>query len=342
MTEPTPALDTIDRVQPILLIASIGLGLGLAAVWPGGADALGPVVSIGVFILIYAVMLGVDPRGAAAALTNQRFVAITVVLNFVVNPAIAWGLGTVFLGGDPNLFAGFVLFLVTPCIGWYLIFTELADGDTDLGVSLLVINIGLQVLLLPVYLWLLVGRAVTIDGATIAGSVGLYLVAPSVLAIATRWLADRTGRQIDDVRGHPGFGWAKTATLMVIVVAIFASQADVILANKDAVARLVPPTIAFFAMTFLIAVTVGRVAALPPAHTVLLVFTTSARNSEASLAIAATAFASPLVTVPVAIGPAIELPILVVMVRLLRRFERAERRTPPIGPGLPQTGGIAR
>lgn len=322
-----PALGTLDRIQPVLLVASIGLGLGIASMWSRGAEALGPVVSIGVFVLIYTVMLGVDPRRAAAVLTNRRFVVVAVILNFVVNPGISWGLATVFLASDPNLFAGFILFLVTPCIGWYLIFTELAGGDTDLGVSLLVINISLQVLLLPVYLWLLVGRALTIDGATIAGSVGLYLVAPSALAVGTRWLGHRNRWDIDGVRRHRGFGVTKTAILMVIVVSIFASQADVMLDNRGAVVELIPPTVAFFAIAFVVAVAVGRAVALPHPQTALLVFTTSARNSEASLAIAVTAFASPLVAVPVAIGPAIELPILILMVRVLARLQRRTAST---------------
>lgn len=49
----------------------------------------------------------------------------------------------------------------------------------------------------------------------------------------------------------------------------------------------------------------------------LLTFTTTARSSEVSLALAVTAFASPLVALTVVIGPAIELPVLVLILRAL-------------------------
>jgi len=316
----TASLGPLDRVQPTLLVGSIGLGLAVASVSTRAADALAPVVAIGVFVLIFFVMLGVDLRSVAGAFSDRRFVAITVVINFVVNPALAWGLATIFLRSSDDLFAGFVLFLVTPCIGWYLIFTELAGGDTALGVSLLVVNIVLQIALLPVYLWLLVGQTVALDAASIVTSVLTYLAVPLALATTARWIiASRSTRDVEEMMERVHLGYVKTAILMAIVVSMFASQAQVIFDDKAAVLRLVPPTVAFFATTFVVAIVVGWVVKMPHRKTALLVFTTTSRNSEASLAIAVTAFASPLVSLPVAIGPAIELPLLITMVRLLNR-----------------------
>ncbi|MBI4344254.1 MAG: hypothetical protein HY555_01570 [Euryarchaeota archaeon] len=52
-----------------------------------------------------------------------------------------------------------------------------------------------------------------------------------------------------------------------------------------------------------------------------MTFTTSARNSPVSLAIAIAAFPeSPLIVMVVAIGPVIELPILSLMARYLPRL----------------------
>lgn len=62
----------------------------------------------------------------------------------------------------------------------------------------------------------------------------------------------------------------------------------------------------------------SRVARLNYPETALLAFTTTARNSEASVAIAVSAFpANPLVALTVVIGPAIELPVLLFLVKLL-------------------------
>jgi len=316
-TKAPATLGRMDRYQPLLLIASIAAGLGLAKTAPGFANSLSPLVSVGVFVLIYLVMLGVDLDRIASAFTQRRFLAIAVLINFVVNPLLAWGLGSVFLQDHPELRVGLILFLVTPCIGWYLIFTELAGGDIGLGLSLLGINLVLQVLLLPFYLLLFAGESSGVDLGSIVASVGLFLVLPAAAAAATRHIAARGNVNLDDVRSTIGKAQLKTVCLVLVIVAMFASQADLIFDNPRVVLTLLPPMVAFFVVAFGFALATGRAAGLPFDQTALLAFTTTSRNSEASLAIAATAFASPLVALTVVIGPVIELPFLVLMVRVL-------------------------
>ncbi len=321
-------LGRMDRFQPLLLIASIAAGLGLARVAPDLAQSLGPLVSAGVFVLIYLVMLGLDLNRVGAAFKQRRFLAIAVTLNFVVNPILAWALSVTFLSDQPDLRVGLILFLVTPCIGWYLIFTEMAGGDTGLGVSLLGLNLVLQILLLPLYLLAFEGEAAGVDFAGIVGSVLLFLVLPAIAAVVTKYLLERSRVELDDVQRVIGRAQLKTAALVVVIASMFASQANVIFDNPRVVLTLVAPMVAFFVIAFTLAVVVGRAAGLAYNQTALLAFTTTSRNSEASLAIAATAFASPLVAMTVVIGPVIELPFLVLMVRVLLGLQPKAQSTP--------------
>lgn len=144
-------LGLLDRIQPFLLMGSIAVGLLIAYLFPSGAKALSPVVTGGVFLVIYFIMLGVDPRGVMHAFTRWKPTALAIGINFVITPLIAWLLGYLFLRDDPNIWVGLILYLVTPCIGWYLVFTELAKGDVELGVSLLFWNVLLQIVLMPIY-----------------------------------------------------------------------------------------------------------------------------------------------------------------------------------------------
>ncbi len=136
----TVRLGRTDRYQPAVLVASMAVGLGLARALPDVAPQLLVVVPVGVFTLIYAVMLEVRLPGIGRAVAQLRFIGAALVVNFVVNPVLAWGLAMLFLPDQPDLATGTILFLVTPCIGWYLIFTELAGGDVTLGVALLAVN----------------------------------------------------------------------------------------------------------------------------------------------------------------------------------------------------------
>ncbi len=320
-------LSVIDRWQPALLLGSVALGLAVGRAAPSVGRSVGPLVTVGVFALIYVVLLGLDAGAVSAAFRHRRFLVVAVGLNFVVNPLLAWGLGAVFLADEPDLRIGLVLFLVTPCIGWYLVFTELAGGDVPLAVGLLGVNVVLQVLLLPVYLAAFTGAAGGADLSTMARSVGLFLVGPGVAAAASRAF----GRRVGGVGGASGVGAAvarvdrglvKAVLLATVIVAMFASEADTLADNPGVVVRLVPPLLVFFAVASVVAVAVGRRAGFSPAQIVALVFTATSRNSEASLAVAATAFSSPLVALTVVMGPVVELPLLVVMVRALAALSR--------------------
>lgn len=316
--EPAPIrLGSADRLQPVLLLGSIVAGLALGRAAPGLATALSGGVSVGVFALIYLVMLDVSPRSVTHIFTQRRLLGAAVAINFVANPLLAWGLGAIFLRGSPDLWVGLILFLVTPCIGWYLVFTDLAGGDTNLGVSLLGVNLVLQVALLPVYLALFTSGATAIPLATLTRSILLFLVLPAAAAAVTQRLSIRAA--VDRGEGRQRTAAAlKALALATVIVSMFASQTSVIFDNAVVFLRLLAPMVLFFAAVFAMALSVSGRLGLPREQEALLVFTTASRNSEASLAIAATAFASPLVGLTVVLGPVIELPLLIVMVHALR------------------------
>lgn len=321
-SESNPGLSLLDRIQPVALILAIGVGLSLARVAPSIADSLLPLVSIGVFALIFLVMLGLEVRSVAQAFGHRRFLAIAVVINFVINPLLAWGLGAVFLRSEADLWVGLILFLVTPCIGWYLVFTELAGGDTGLGVSLLAINIVLQVLLLPLYLWAFVGQVTSIDPVAITNSIIVFLLLPLALAALALTALARTDHSVAQLQHEIRLPYVKLGVLVMVIVAMFGSHASLLFDNPRVLISLIPPMTAFFAIAFAVALLAGRAARLPYSQVAALAFTTTSRNSEASLAIAVSAFTSPLVAMTVVVGPVIELPLLVIMIRILIGLRR--------------------
>lgn len=307
-----------DRLLPGLLLGSIGLGLAIGLTIPSLGNLLSQGVAVGVFCLIYVVMLGVGPNGLGTVMGAPRFVAIAVVLNFVVNPILAWALGATMLADSAELRAGLLLFLVTPCVGWFLVFTDLAGGDTALGVGLLGVNLVLQIALLPLYLAIFVGDSVGVPIATVVRSVVIFLVGPAILAAGTRrWM--RRYESDAGPRLQRRASAVKAILLSTVIVSMFASHAHLIVDNSTVLLQLVAPLVVFFALAFALALAVGRQAGMSPRRVALLAFTTTSRNSEASLAIAATAFASPLVGLTVVLGPVVELPLLVLMVRVLNR-----------------------
>lgn len=317
MQKTEKGLGLLDRIQPFLLLSAIAAGLLVAKMASTFAAQLAPLVTVGVFLVIYFIMLGVSTHGIMYAFARWKPTALAIGINFLFTPLLAWALGYLFLQNDPDVWVGLILYLVTPCIGWYLVFTELAKGDVELGVSLLFWNVVLQIVLLPVYMALLAGTVVHIEIADILYSVVTFLVLPLALAAVTRWLLGRFGVSIEVATKKAALPYLKTLTLMVVIMAMFASQGAVLFENPSVVLKMILPSVAFFVIAFLMAMIAARIFQLSYPEFALLAFTITARNSEASLAVAVTAFTSPLVALTVVIGPSIELPVLILMLRIV-------------------------
>lgn len=315
-------LGILDRIQPFLLLVSIAIGLILAKTMPPLAAQLGPVVTAGVFLVIYFIMLGVSTRGVMHAFVRWKPTLLAIGINFLITPLIAWVLGYLFLKNDPDIWVGLILYLVTPCIGWYLVFTELAKGDVELGISLLFWNVVLQIVLLPIYMMLLAGAVIHIEITDILQSVFIFLVLPLALAGVTRWILGRLSISVEVTSKSIALPYLKVITLMSVIAAMFASQGTVLFENPSVILKMILPGVAFFLIAFIMAIVAARIFRLTYPEFALLAFTTTARNSEASLAVAVTAFASPLVALTVVIGPSIELPVLILFLRIVLSIQQ--------------------
>lgn len=313
------ALSLEDKQKPFILIAAILVGIVLNRFVGGAAQSLYGLVNIGLFLVIFAIMLFVEVKDVGKAFTKVKPTTLALLTNFVFTPFFAWFLGWLFLRNYPDLWAGVVLYKLTPCIGWYLIFIDLAEGDVPWGVALLPWNLLLQIVLLPVYLWLLVGQVVPVDALSLLRSVALFLLLPFALGWLTRTLLLRwRGREWTFGTFKHTMGEVKLWALVAVIIGIFASQNALNLNDLGRVALLIFVISLFFVSMFLIGLLVGRLGKLGYEDTTTLVFSTTARNSEAVLPIAASAFPGhPLVIFAILIGPVVELPVLVFLTRAM-------------------------
>ena len=83
------------------------------------------------------------------------------------------------------------MLMVTPCTDWYLIFTEIAKGNVALSTAILPVNLILQVLLLPIYLFLFAGVMKTVELSVLVESIVIVIVFPFLLAHTTRFIMNK-------------------------------------------------------------------------------------------------------------------------------------------------------
>jgi len=326
-------LSTRDREKPLILIGAIVVGMVLNR-WISESSAwLLHVVEIGVFIVILAVMLPVELVNVGRAFTKIKPTALVLTVNFIFIPIFSWAVGSAFLKQYPDLWAGVILYTLTPCIGWYLIFTDLAQGDVPWGMALLPWNITLQIVLMPLYLYALVGKVIPIELTTLGRSIGLFLVAPFILShFVQKLVIRRSGREYFFGPFKTAMGEIKLWALVIVIVAMFASQGALQTTDAGQLGRLLFVLIFFFLVLFGLALIIGKVTRLGYEDTVTMAFTTTARNSEAIIGVAVAAFPGrPLVYFAIILGPIVELPVLLFISRaLLSLRERLWVATEPM------------
>jgi ACR3 family arsenite transporter len=311
----------LDRIRPLLLIVAIFAGLAFGAFLPGYVvqDWFEAVVYVFLILLVFSLVLGAQFGDVLRSLKNIRFFAVAWFLNFVVVPLTAFALALIFLGPYPAIFVGFILYSIAPCTDWFLIFTSMAKGDVPLGLALLPTNLVLQVVLIPFYLFLFAGLIVPFQISSLVETFAVFIVLPFVLAGILRWsmVKARSREWRDEVLGRtlPNL---QVLTLVVIIFFMFAAQTDVILNNAGPLSIIFVPTALLFLISFMLSQLVSRKMSFRYGECALLSCTTIARNSPIGLAIAVGLFPDqPLIQAAIIIPEVIELPVLLLVVRLL-------------------------
>lgn len=306
-----------EKFQPLLIFVSVAVGLSLARItslndiW---AFAVAPLLAA----MLYVTFLPIPLREFRQTQENLKVTVISLAINFLWTPVFAWGLGALFLNHTPDLWVGLIMLMVTPCTDWYLVFTGVAGGDVGLATTLLPINLLLQIILLPLYLLLFTGTIIELDSQVLFTSFWWVVVIPLLMAIATRKLA---------IYGKGNGWWSRFMPKIILfqilflnlaIVAIFASEGNLVWQKLDLFFTLLMPLVLFFMTNFLLGQFIGRYLKLSYEKQVCLNYTTLARNSPLSLAIAASVFPHhPLISVTLIIAPLIELPILGIISQFL-------------------------
>ncbi|MPZ87837.1 MAG: arsenic resistance protein [Nitriliruptorales bacterium] len=312
-------MSRVERWQPVLVLASALVGLAV-----GALTALGPaaeaVVLPALMILLVGVFLQITAHRVRDAARRVRVVTASLVVNFVWTPLLAWLLGALLLGSEPDLRVGLLMLLVTPCTDWYLVFTGLARGNVALATALLPINLVLQLVLLPVYVLALAGTLVPVDAGVLIEAVVLVLLIPLTIAGVLRALAGRSmGLDWLEHEVASRLGGITLGLLCLAVAAVFAAHGDALLERPGVAVLLLPALALFFVVAFLLARGISGPLGLSYAERVTLTMTTLARNSPLALAIAVAAFPDrPLIAVALVVGPLVELPVLALAAQLLR------------------------
>ena len=343
-------MSALDRFLPVWIGAAMVAGLLLGRFVPGVTAALDSLhvtsgvslpIFVGLLVMMYPVLAKVRYDRLDVVTGDKRLLVSSLVLNWILGPAVMFALAWTFLPDLPAYRTGLIIVGLARCIAMVLVWNDLAGGDREAGAVLVALNSIFQVIAFAglgwFYLsalpgWLGLDTAgISISPWQIAGSVLVFLGIPLVAGYASRRLGERRkGRDWYETRFLPKIGPLTLGGLLFTIVVLFSLQGGAITSRPFDVARIALPLLVYFAVMWAGSFALGKGIGLPYDRSATLAFTAAGNNFELAIAVAIATFG---VTSGQAlagvVGPLIEVPVLVGLVYVSlaarRRFDRPAR-----------------
>ena len=339
-------LSLLDRFLPVWILAAMAGGLILGRVVPGVQGALDSVkvgqtslpIALGLLLMMYPVLAKVRYEDMGHVTGDRKLLWLSLLLNWLIGPALMFTLAWVFLADQPALRTGLIVIGLARCIAMVLIWNDLACGDSEAGALLVAINSVFQIvayaLLGTFYLKILPGwlgldtQDVAFSTWDITKAVLIFLGIPLVAGYLTRRIGLRTkGKAWYEGTFIPRIAPFALYGLLFTIVVMFALQGEAITSDPIAVVQIAIPLLAYFAIMWGVSFALGARSGLGYPKTATLAFTAAGNNFELAIAVSIGVWG---VTSGQAltgvIGPLIEVPALVALVYvslwLRRRFSR--------------------
>ena len=338
-------LSRLDRFLPVWILLAMVAGLALGRLLPGVQGALDAVkvgqtslpIALGLLLMMYPVLAKVRYEEMGHVTGDRRLLWLSLLLNWVVGPALMFALAWIFLADQPEFRTGLIVIGLARCIAMVLIWNDLACGDREAAALLVAINSVFQIvayaLLGTFYLKILPGwlgldtQDVQFSTWDITRAVLVFLGIPLALGYLTRRVGiARRGRDWYEQVFLPRLGpWALYGLLFTIVV-MFALQGEAITSDPLAVVSIAVPLLFYFAIMWGVSFLVGSRSGMNYPKTATLAFTAAGNNFELAIAVCIGVWG---VTSGQAlagvIGPLIEVPALVALVYVSLALRRRWR-----------------
>ncbi|MCI4009973.1 bile acid:sodium symporter [Brevibacterium sp. ZH18] len=294
------------------MVAGALIGTGL----PVASDIASAAITACLIALLFVTFLDVPFERMRQAFAEPKFLLAVLGLNFVVVPLVVAGLHRL-IPLDASLTVPALIVLLSPCIDYVLVFTKLAGGAHDRLLVLTPVLMLAQIVLLPLYLWMIIGGSVaeSLDPEPFLTALVLFIVLPLLAALLIRVLSRSVGR----VRRSASFAADSMVALMMLTLAVIAAAVTPVISGRLRELGLAMTVFVLFAVIMTGLGWAGsRALNLGTADARALIFTGVTRNSLVMLPIVRA-------ITPDGVGPAVvvaqtlvELLVMVILVRCVR------------------------
>ncbi|EDM77817.1 putative arsenical-resistance protein [Plesiocystis pacifica SIR-1] len=249
-----------ERYLSLWVALAIAAGVGLGLVAPSAFELVASlewarvnlVVAVLIWLMIYPMMLKVEPSCLREVGKKPKGLALTLVVNWLIKPFSMAALGVLFFehvfadlvpAEDAQQYiAGMILLGVAPCTAMVFVWSHLTNGDANYTLVQVTVNdIILVVAFAPIAGLLLGVTDLQVPWETLLASVLIFVIIPLGAGVLTqRRLMRRGGAEaVETLAGR--LKPTSIIGLLLTVVLLFGFQAQTIVAQPGRVVLIAVP-----------------------------------------------------------------------------------------------------